>query len=98
MQSTHAERTTESLGTERTDETDGADESGGVSPASVAVPAEIDSPRGKLVYLYLATHGAVTDDELCEGLDMTRLSLYSVLDTLRGADIVSREDSRYVLN
>lgn len=92
MQSTHADRTRESFGT------DGADETGGVSPVCVEVPAEIDSPRGKLVYLYLATHGAVTDDELCDGLDMTRLSLYSVLDTLRGADIVAREDSRYTLN
>lgn len=71
--------------------------SDGVAPEGVTVPDAVSSPRGKLVYLYLATHGAVTESELCEGLDMKRLSLYSVLGTLRDADIVARDDDRYVL-
>ena len=62
------------------------------------VPAELSSPRAKLVYLYLATHGAVTEDDLCEGLDMKRLSLYSILKTLRQGEFVSRDGDRYVLD
>lgn len=62
------------------------------------VPAELSSPRAKLVYLYLATHGAVSEDDLCEGLDMKRLSLYAILKTLRKGGFVSRDDDRYVLD
>lgn len=62
------------------------------------VPAELSSPRAKLVYLYLATQGAVTEDDLCEGLEMKRLSLYSILKTLRRGGFVSRDGDRYVLD
>lgn len=87
MQTAHASHTRES-----------AEESmNAVTPESVTVPNTVSSPRGKLVYLYLATHGAVTESELCEGLDMKRISLYSVLGTLRDADLVARDDERYSL-
>jgi transcription initiation factor IIE alpha subunit len=60
------------------------------------VPESISSPRGKLVYLYLATHDGATEAELCDGLEMKRITLYSVLGALRDDDIVSREGDRYV--
>ena len=62
------------------------------------VPDDLSSPRAKLVYLYLATHGAVTEDDLCEGLGMKRISLYSILKTLRKGGFVSRDGDRLVLN
>ncbi|WP_284013869.1 TrmB family transcriptional regulator [Halobaculum litoreum] len=61
------------------------------------VPAAVDSPRAKLVYLYLATHGAVCEDDLCDGLSMKRISLYSILKTLREGGHVEKADGRYTL-
>ena len=61
------------------------------------LPDAVSSPRAKLVYLYLATHGAVCEDALCDGLAMKRISLYSVLKTLREAGHVEKDDGRYTL-
>ena len=75
-----------------------SDRRGETATAMEQVPRELSSPRAKLVYLYLATHGAVTEDDLCEGLDMKRISLYAILKTLRKGGIVTREGDRYVLD
>ncbi|WP_435065990.1 TrmB family transcriptional regulator [Halobaculum sp. EA56] len=61
------------------------------------LPDGVSSPRAKLVYLYLATHGAVPEDDLCEGLSMKRISLYSILKTLREAGHVEKTGGRYAL-
>ena len=61
------------------------------------LPNGVSSPRAKLVYLYLATHGAVCEDDLCDGLSMKRISLYSILKTLRESGHVEKADDRYVL-
>jgi transcription initiation factor IIE alpha subunit len=61
------------------------------------LPNGVSSPRAKLVYLYLATHGAVCEDDLCDGLSMKRISLYSILKTLREAGHVEKTDGRYAL-
>jgi sugar-specific transcriptional regulator TrmB len=50
--------------------------------ARTAVPSELRSPRAKLVYLYLETHGDATVSELQEGLAMRKLALYSILEAL----------------
>jgi DNA-binding MarR family transcriptional regulator len=63
----------------------------------VTVPPAIASPRGKLVYLYLATHGGVTVDDLQDGLDMTKLSLFSILQSLQKKGLIERERDRYVI-
>ncbi len=94
MQSTHADGGADTSATGLDEPTE--DENRDATP-SVDVPESIDSPRAKLVYLYLATHGAVAEDQLCEGLEMKRITLYSILQTLRGADLVSRDDKRYTL-
>jgi Sugar-specific transcriptional regulator TrmB. len=75
---------------------DSADDPTSVTPENVAVPESITSPRGKLVYLYLATHGGATETELCEGLEMKRITLYSVIGALRDDDLVGREGDLYV--
>lgn len=60
------------------------------------MPTGVESPRGKLVYLYLATRESATLDELHDELDVPRITLYSVLKTLRGRGVVSQDGDRYV--
>lgn len=62
----------------------------------VTLPTDLDSPRAKLVYLYLRTHGDATIDELQDGLGMQKLSLYSILGTLSDRDLVDGEANGYV--
>jgi predicted transcriptional regulator len=59
-------------------------------------PDSISSPQAKLVYLYLDGAPGATVDELHERLDLPRLSLFPVLDTLQSYDLVSRDGETYV--
>jgi hypothetical protein len=61
----------------------------------VTLPTDLDSPRAKLVYLYLRTHGEATLDELQNGLGMQKLTLYSILGTLTERDLVDGDAERY---
>lgn len=61
------------------------------------VPGDLNSPRAKLVYLYLSTHDGATIEELGENLGMKKISLYSILKTLREQEFVEEETDRYVL-
>lgn len=60
------------------------------------LPTDVESPRGKLVYLYLATRQGATLDELHAELDLPRITLYSVLKTLRGRGLVAQDGDRYL--
>lgn len=61
------------------------------------MPTDVESPRGKLVYLYLDTRDGASLDELVDGLDVQRITLYSVLKTLRERGLVDRDpEDRYV--
>jgi Mn-dependent DtxR family transcriptional regulator len=62
------------------------------------MPTDVESPRGKLVYLYLETVGGASLDELADGLDVQRITLYSVLKTLRERGLVDQHDGQYVTN
>jgi DNA-binding MarR family transcriptional regulator len=64
----------------------------------VTVPSSIASPRGKLVFLYLATHGGVSVDQLQDSLDMTKLSLFSILQSLEKKGLVEQERGRYAVS
>ena len=64
---------------------------------TAGVPAELNSPCSKLVYLYLATHGGATVNELHEGLDIRKLTLFSVLRSLRERELIGEETDRYVV-
>ena len=66
--------------------------------ATTTVPADIESPRAKLVYLYLSTHDGATVDELRANLGMKKIALYSILKTLRDRGVVDQHTDRYVLN
>ncbi|WP_232702317.1 helix-turn-helix domain-containing protein [Halobacterium wangiae] len=59
------------------------------------LPTEVESPRGKLVYLSLAGEGA-TVEELHARLDVPRITLYSILRTLQSRGLVHRDGDGYV--
>lgn len=61
-----------------------------------SLPGELQSPRGKLVYLYLLQTGGGTVADLRSGLDLDSLTLYSVLKTLRNRGLVQKESDRFV--
>ncbi len=66
--------------------------------AAPTLPPELQSPRAKLVYLYLTTNGDATVSEMGESLGMKKLSLYSILKTLRKEGLVACEGDTYALN
>jgi DNA-binding MarR family transcriptional regulator len=62
-----------------------------------AVPDDLESPRAKLVYLYLSTHDGATVSELQDGLSMKKITLFSILKTLRGRGLVGQDRDQYVV-
>lgn len=60
------------------------------------VPQTVESPRGKLVYLYLDSVGGATRTEIQEQLGLKAMTLFSTLRTLREEGLVSEEDGEYV--
>ncbi|GGM63844.1 TrmB family transcriptional regulator [Halarchaeum rubridurum] len=60
------------------------------------VPETVESARGKLVYLFLQFHEGATLDELRDGLDLQRITLFSVLKTLEERGVVDRDGETYV--
>jgi Sugar-specific transcriptional regulator TrmB. len=64
---------------------------------ALTLPPELHSPRAKLVYLYLTTNEDATVSEMGDSLGMKKMSLYSILKTLREQDMVAREDDAYTL-
>lgn len=56
----------------------------------------IDSNRRKLVYLYLATQGGATLDDLKADLELPLLTLLRVLPDLQDNGLVAEEDGRWI--
>ncbi len=63
--------------------------------AAPTLPPELQSPRAKLVYLYLTTNGHATVSEMGDSLCMKKMSLYSILKALRKQDMVARDGDAY---
>ena len=59
------------------------------------VPAELRSPRGKLVYLYLSTKGTAELEEIGEDLDIPLITLCGLLRTLESRQIIERDGGSY---
>lgn len=59
------------------------------------VDEAIESPAGKLVYLYLSVTGDATTSELKEALDMSTISLYPILRTLQDRGLIEHSADRY---
>lgn len=66
--------------------------------AATTMPRELHSAQAKLVYLYLSTHEEATLSELGANLDMTKLTLYSILRTLTARELVTHTDGHYTLS
>jgi DNA-binding MarR family transcriptional regulator len=67
-------------------------------PRSVAtIPDDIDSPRAKLVYLYLSVGGEQSLSDLRNDLGLPKITLLSVLGSLSSEGHVNREDDCYVV-
>ncbi|WP_158056514.1 TrmB family transcriptional regulator [Halorussus halophilus] len=73
------------------------------------LPNELDSPRAKLVYLYLSTErtaatgttasdaGGASIDELQSQLDLQKITLYSILRTLRERNLVEKRGDSFAV-
>lgn len=61
----------------------------------VSLPRELESPRAKLVYLYLSTRGEATVESLRDGLDLEKITLFSILDTLTSRGLVRKDADTY---
>jgi predicted transcriptional regulator len=64
-------------------------------PNAGSVPDDIESPAAKLVYLYLTMTGEATLSDLQNGLDLKRLTLYTILKTLRERGLVQEDGDAY---
>jgi predicted transcriptional regulator len=62
-----------------------------------SIPSELESPRAKLVYLFLSTYGEATISELESSLEMKKISLYSILSTLCDRGLIDQDAERYRL-
>ncbi|WP_137287266.1 TrmB family transcriptional regulator [Halorussus salinisoli] len=60
------------------------------------LPTELESPRAKLVYLYLRP-AAASIDELQADLDVKKITLFSILRTLRERGLVEKRDERFAV-
>jgi predicted transcriptional regulator len=60
------------------------------------ISSVLESPRTKLVYLYLTMAGEGTVDDVHDALGIKLISLYPVLETLIDNGLVQRDGSRYV--
>jgi len=63
-----------------------------------ALPEELDSPRAKLVYLYLSVADDAALTDLQETLDLKKITLFSILDTLQSRDLVEHDGETYAVS
>jgi hypothetical protein len=61
------------------------------------LPDTITSPRAKLVYLYLDVTGAATVEDLQDCLDMRKIDLLSVLNSLAGDGHIANDSGTYTV-
>ncbi|NHN59183.1 MULTISPECIES: helix-turn-helix domain-containing protein [Halorussus] len=64
--------------------------------SSRELPTELESPRAKLVYLYLLP-GAASIDTLQRDLDVEKITLYSILRTLRERGLVEKRGGSFAV-
>lgn len=68
------------------------------TPRLEPLPDDLDSSQAKLVSLSLEATGGATVDDLGALLEMKKLSILSVLNTLSGAGLVDRRGDEYVVS
>ncbi|APW99701.1 MarR family transcriptional regulator [Halobiforma lacisalsi AJ5] len=67
------------------------------STQDVSMPADLESPRAKLVYLYLSSYGRCPADRLCTDLDLSKSTVLSITGTLRKRGHLERTDDGFEL-
>lgn len=60
------------------------------------LPDEIDSPRAKLVFLYLLVGDGKTLCDLHDALGIKKITLLSILGLLENRGLIDRADEHYV--
>lgn len=60
-----------------------------------SLPRELESPRAKLVYLFLSTRGGATIESLQDALDLEKITLFSILETLSRRDLIRKDADTY---
>ena len=60
-----------------------------------SLPAELDSPQAKLVYLYLDATGGTTVADLKKTLSLRKMAILSVLRTLSKQELVEKNGATY---
>ncbi|WP_440769740.1 MarR family transcriptional regulator [Natronorubrum sp. DTA28] len=71
--------------------------SDGQLKSTVPVPDDLESPRAKLVYLYVAATDGATTERLCDDLDVKKGTVLSITGTLRERGYLERTDSGFEL-
>lgn len=62
----------------------------------ITVPDGLSAAESKLVYLFVATSDGVTVDDLQSSLDLKKITLFPVLDTLSKRGLIERTGDAYV--
>ncbi|RMB24946.1 helix-turn-helix domain-containing protein [Haloplanus aerogenes] len=60
------------------------------------LPDDLTAADSKLVYLFVAVSDGATVDDLQASLDIKKISLFPVLDTLSKRGLIERVDDEYV--
>jgi DNA-binding MarR family transcriptional regulator len=60
------------------------------------LPDDLTAADSKLVYLFVAVSDGATIDDLQAGLDIKKISLFPVIDTLSERGLIERVDDEYV--
>jgi len=60
------------------------------------LPEELTAADSKLVYLFVSVSDGATVDDLQSSLDIKKISLFPVLDTLSDRGLIERVDDEYV--
>lgn len=64
---------------------------------SVAVPDDLESPRAKLIYLYIGAVGGTTTEALCADLELKKGTALSIIGTLRNRGYLEQTNAEYRL-
>lgn len=65
--------------------------------SEVSIPTELRSARAKLVYLYLTTREGATADDIADALNAKKVTVLSIVGTLREKGFVHHEGGQYEL-
>ncbi|MFB6196549.1 MAG: TrmB family transcriptional regulator [Haloplanus sp.] len=63
---------------------------------ALEVPDAISSAESKLVYVFLTAADGATVEELHDALDLRKITLFPVLETLAERGVIDRDGATYV--